>query len=182
VGHLVNQPTAAHKPAWREWSCYILWPCYVNVQCPRTKCRFGRPRYTQLLTMPLPSYQCLLFAPVQRKFCFEAESWARCVHECCFLSKVFRQASTCFHLHHTCQASLHTGPWCPAGLLASAALCCLEQLRRHTQKEGFWGSHLSSSVVLMHRHYRPPPMFNCPAGRPRVCGAAGPHPLGRPPS
>ncbi|KAL4434118.1 hypothetical protein ABPG75_000559 [Micractinium tetrahymenae] len=28
----------------------------------------------------------------QRKFCFEAESWGRCIAECCFLSKVFRQS------------------------------------------------------------------------------------------
>ncbi|PRW58054.1 ATP-dependent DNA helicase PIF1 [Chlorella sorokiniana] len=35
-------------------------------------------------------------AASQRKFCFEAESWARCVHECCFLSKVFRQADNEF--------------------------------------------------------------------------------------
>lgn len=28
---------------------------------------------------------------LQRKFCFEAESWGRCIAECCFLSKVFRQ-------------------------------------------------------------------------------------------
>jgi hypothetical protein len=30
---------------------------------------------------------------VQRQFCFESDSWARCINECCFLSKVFRQVS-----------------------------------------------------------------------------------------
>ncbi|PSC73053.1 ATP-dependent DNA helicase PIF1 [Micractinium conductrix] len=32
----------------------------------------------------------------QRKFCFEAESWARCIPESCFLSKVFRQSDNEF--------------------------------------------------------------------------------------
>ncbi|KAL4856085.1 ATP-dependent DNA helicase PIF1 [Chlorella vulgaris] len=28
----------------------------------------------------------------QRRFCFEGEAWGRCIHDSCFLSKVFRQA------------------------------------------------------------------------------------------
>ena len=47
------------------------------------------------LTPPpsLPPSLLTSFCRAQRKFCFESESWARCIHESCFLSKVFRQVS-----------------------------------------------------------------------------------------
>ena len=41
-----------------------------------------------------PLHPPTLLPCVQRQFCFESESWARCIHESCFLSKVFRQVST----------------------------------------------------------------------------------------
>ena len=123
--HRWPSPTTSYNPHPRSSSCRATstscrrWPrartrrrrwagAGARLQLGTERLLLPRPRPTapprrrhdvRCTTDPPPAPHAGRSGPppaLQRKFCFEAESWGRAVHECCFLSRVFRQVGVCF--------------------------------------------------------------------------------------